>query len=261
MKKYLIVGTTRDRKEMLTQMLQSANEHLSGWNIAACAQQYTKEEADKLFEQSLAKEKIVISKAGRIGMHNAKMACVDAVLQKEQDEIVFCSVDDDMVFTNLTQYETAIRKCLEKGVGMVSTGWVKSETMIAKRPTKDEFVKQSIVYTGGGLLFSRTVAGVLQALPRRDYISDNTVHSLALYIAGYENFRYRGSLAIHKILSKGGRRAWVSLGLRELPSREYISMKQDKSSPNDYLIGTSKDITEAAHQIHRRNRATLMNAA
>ena len=63
---------------------------------------------------------------------------------------------------------------------------------------------------------------------------------------GYTNYRWRGSLSIHRVCSKGGRKLWVAETQIILPNPEYISL-----TPNH--IPKDTDILPIVHQIHKKN--------
>ena len=161
-----------------------------------------------------------------------------------------------MVFTSKTTFTKSIEKLKESNTGMISLGWVRHENAFPKYKVVDEFVKQKIVYTGGGLLFTNKISQILLNEPRKEYICDNTLWSLLVYINGYNNFRYRGSCTIHNICSKGGRRSWIDNGKTELGRTDLVDFKKSKLSKSnkiDYLIPNSSDIKDIAHKLHQNN--------
>jgi hypothetical protein len=256
MRKHLLVSTVQDRLGMLKKMLATVRRFLPDWEVTAVCQEFTLDEFS--LASSLADTALFVPL--RVGPHNAKLVGLRDIANRSRGErFVVCSVDDDMEFIEATNFQPMVEKVMSDGVGFVSGGWVNAPSKLAKKPVVDEFVEQPIVYTGGGMLFSDRVAQLVCDIPPGNYFCDNTEWSLATYLAGYRNFRYKGSVAFHWICSRGGRRAWVQLAERKIPDPRFLRIKRgnrDKSI-NNWLVGASSDLTEEARALHKQNRAEL----
>lgn len=258
MKKYLLLATVSDRLDMALTMLRSAERFLPDWRIHVVAQELSPSQQGRL-RAALPEGSVFTGLPLRIGPHRAKLYGLKELHRVAgPGPYVVCSADDDMEFVPETNLEPAVARAMEQGVGFVSAGWVNHENRIPGHITRDVFVTQPIVYTGGGMIFSHTVAALIRDMPDVPYFSDNVEWSLRAYLAGYRNERYRGSLTIHRVCKKGGRRGWVELKARVLSDPRYIKITEGKvGGHNRYLIGTSADLTAEALIEHKRNRARL----
>jgi hypothetical protein len=260
--KYVLLATVKDRLHLMPTILGSVARWLPGWRVVIVTQAYAPE--DTLAVQRLLANAVQLSLPDRVGPHTAKAAGLRAVQAHERaygdpKRFVVCSVDDDMEFTARTKLDPAVQFCLHPATGFVSAGWVKHENQLAEKEAPDEFVKQPIVYTGGGLVFDQKMAELVLALPDGNYFCDNSEWSLAAYRAGFDNYRFRGSVSVHRICGKGGRRAWVALEKRPVPDPKYLAMKPARTGgPNAYHVGMSADLTAFAHAEHAANRSKLL---
>jgi hypothetical protein len=252
--KYLLLATVADRADMLAACLRSVEKFLPGWRLVIVTQ-----ECDAAMRANLdtTANAETIHLPARIGPHRAKSEGLKLIDQRHADGgYVVCSIDDDMEFISATDLDPCIQRAMERGVGFVSAGWVPHESRVAKRHTPSVFVNQPIVYTGGGMIFGSEVTRIVLRLDPADYFSDNTEWSLAVYLAGYENFRFRGSLTIHRVCSRGGRRAWIATSLKRIPDAKYLVLKPGaKGGLNDWHIGDSSGLTEEAVRHHHFARA------
>ena len=263
MKRYLLLAASDDRRPLLQLCIRSIKTYLKGWTLVFTAQRFDPSEGylealcdgipHKLFYQ-----------AERMGAHNAKMIGLDWIhADAAGGRYVVASIDDDMEFKPETDFEPAVTICTEKGVGFVTGNWCQHEGFYEKRRNslKNEFIPQPIVYTAGGMLFDNEMADRVRAIGSGDYLCDNSEWSLVAYLSGHVNYRYRGSLCIHRVLGSGGRREWLGQAERILPDPTLLPFQPSKvgfQGKNKWRIGTSKDLTPRAHEIHRRERQKLM---
>jgi hypothetical protein len=246
MVKWLLLATVEDRAGMASVCLASIREHLPDWRVLVVAQGYDTAQQVEHFSGLT-----VLSSSVSVGMHTAKYAGLKWIAQGHAyDNWTVCSIDDDMEFLGRTNLEPAVTKALEPGVGLVSAGWVNHPSRVDAHRTPEEFVHQPIVYTGGGLVFDgRTARLLLDHLPARaSFRSDNVEWSLATYLAGLANYRYRGSVAVHRVCRTGGRKAWVESTDTQPSDPKWITLQPGR-------IGTSADVTPAAKRTHLENRA------
>lgn len=117
-------------------------------------------------------------------------------------------IDDDMLFTENTDFRKSIAFLENENVGMITNGWKFSENM--KRSVRDEFVKRKLVFTGGGMVLSIAAQKVISKMEKIPYWSDNVAWSIETTKSGLQNYYYRGSMAIHKVCQNGGRKALLA---------------------------------------------------
>lgn len=250
--KYMVVPTVKDRIPFLGTFLDSIARYTPDWQVFIVAQEFTKREAEDAAARLPGAA--VLTYPTRIGMHGARVAALRAIEAGSTQPYVVCTTDDDMEFTERTNLEPCVSKACEEGVGLVSSNWAKSYEAVMRKEVVDEFVRQPIVYTGGGMVFHQAVARVICEIPDGDYWSDNMMWALATYVAGYQNYRYRGSIAVHLACRSGGRKAWCALEERELAPSDLLPTARGKTQ---LLISGSKDLTPAARRMHLENRRSL----
>lgn len=251
--RWLLLATVRDRTDMCLTLLRSIQAHLAGWRLMIVAQGHEYDDLKSLAGVGVAFE-LVHMREG-VGPHRAKQAGLRDIARIEGDRgYIVCSIDDDMEFTAQTNLEPAVQRAMQPGVGFVSAGWAPHETKAAQMTLVDAFVTQPIVYTGGGMIFTARTARIIMDLPALDYYDDNTVWSLAAYLSGLKNYRYRGSLTLHRICRKGGRKGWLNRGERAHPDPAYITLRKAKT--DGWCIGASSDLTALAHRAHFEARGS-----
>ena len=164
----------------------------------------------------------------------------------------------DMELCEHTDYSSPLNKVDKKGVGFILTNWARNEKlMLAKVPRKrHEYVKQIFCYQGGGMVYNNEIADIMRKLKQTNATFDHE-WSLTSYLNGYINYRYLGSLAIHKIMSKGGMNQFMAENEAVLPLKEYINFRKAKKQRGnglDYLIPLDKDLKTLAKQLHEKRR-------
>lgn len=167
-------------------------------------------------------------------------------------------VDDDMRLLPETNYAPAIERAHGRGVGLVSTGWVRSATLRERGVSriKHQFIHQPIVYVGGGMVFGDEIADIIREESPLPYWSSDVAFSLASYLAGYRNERYLGSLAIHRVVSSGGRKAWIQHNTDVvMPPQQYIITPR---GAREYHIPSTSNLTRLARETHRVRRKQLL---
>ena len=256
-RKFILLSTLSNRLDMLKTCIPSIKKYSPGWHLVVVAQEFNDQQMVEL--KSLIKsDYTIISKDSKLGMHTAKVIGLEWIKAYSEIPYVVCSVDDDMEFLEETDLRTPVEWLFEnKSIGLLSLGWVNHRSKLEKQKRKNELVEQIIVYTGGGLLFRDDVADLIIELGKKDLWCDNTEWSLAAYLKGYTNYRWRGSITIHHVCSTGGRRSWAVIQDRILPDSKYVNVREGSprfKEPNNYLIPTDKDVTKYTKQIHERNR-------
>ena len=251
-RKYLLLPTVEDRLDMAMVAIGTMREYLPDWRIVVVAQEYSAASADRM-ESAVEGVGDLLLLPNRIGCSSARLSGLDYVAELEAGRgFIACSADDDMEFGPLTNLETAVRKAMEPGVGMVSCGWVPHPNRIRPNLVVDTFVKQPVVYTGGGLVFSSITAKTLLKIPRETrFFSENCEWSLATYTAGLTNWRYRGSLSVHRVCRNGGRKAYLAqVKSKIFPDPKLMTTRPTKDGKG-FSIGLPSDLTPLAHAMHK----------
>lgn len=252
MKKAFVIVTVSNRVNELNELLHSMAENVpdfNEWDVCMLMQDNLGVK-DRVDMRYVTKPYIYPE---LLGCNAARIALLKQPDMGDYD--VYCNLDDDMLLTPYTNYEPAIRKCMERGTGFVLTNWARTEKlMMDKVPNmQDKFVKQALIYQGGGMLYSNEVAKLIMRLPVVKTVFDEGF-PLTAYLAGYTNYRYLGSLAIHKICTTGGMNSFyksTDYGKLKNMFPEYIDYKMGKDGR--WLIPLDKDLTEKAKAEHRAN--------
>lgn len=186
------------------------------------------------------------------------------ILRRWYDEAdVWINLDDDMEILPTVDYDAMAAKVLEPGVGVVSGNWVKSEGHLHRAVYRPEFIEQPIVNMAGGMAYSQEMAKVILAAPNLPYLFCDVQLALEAYVSGRVNYRYRGSLIIHRIMSKGGLKTSYAQRNFELPPSHLMMVKPCtevyKGTNNNWYMPDSKNLTDDAHRLHRQRRAVLLD--
>jgi hypothetical protein len=248
-----LLSTVEDRIGLAEKFMQSVRRYRPDWPVYVVAQSYSEASVRVMRRYGPQMRQL----PHRLGPHVSKMIGLTWI-RSEHTNVTICSVDDDMELTDRTNYDPILEFVRRPHVGLVSAGWAPHETRAATWPLVNAFVPQPIVYTGGGLFLTERIAAVLaNTVPATtDYWSDNCQWSLATYLAGYENYRYRGSVTIHRVCRNGGRKAWINERQRTMPDPAYLTM-QPGVKPGEWHIGDSSGLTALAKETHRAARERL----
>jgi hypothetical protein len=170
---------------------------------------------------------------------------------------VYINLDDDMELTEHTNYEPAIIKALEPSTGFVLTNWARTRGLMEKKiPRKrEEFIRQNLIYQGGGMVYCEKIAALMRELPAIKQTFDHA-WPLTAYINGYLNYRYMGSLAIHRVCGTGGMAGFMTDNPVQLMMTEYVNIrkaKRQRGNAWDVCIPLDPDIKPLAHEKHRAN--------
>lgn len=261
MHKVFSVISTNDRFEQLCNLIESINKYYvhNGWELHGVLQGYTEKQIKHL--QSIAKIPTHWKNfEQRLGMFNARQEGMKDISSMFDDYVLVC-LDDDIEFCEYTTFEKAVEYVQRPNIGLLSTNWISSEKLLHKKVLHDKLVKQPIVYTGGGLVIKKPIAELIMGLEQGHFYSDNVETSMRVYIAGYENYRYLGSISIHRACRSGGRKAWVNAGTQKrfsdprlIGTRKCKSFNENKSGNDDEVhIGDSSDLTLLAKKLHAQN--------
>lgn len=259
MRKTFTIMTTGDRFESLKNLTNSLYGYLnSGWDIAINFQKYKDEHFEEI-KSILDKyncKKYLFRTNEYSGTNFARLYILDRV-----DSDIWCNLDDDMEIIPLSNYEPIVDLLIKnKNIGIISSNWARTTDLARRKNIKDELIKQKIVFTGGGMFYRNDVADVFRNMPRAEYLFDNPVWSIYSYVNGYDNYRFLGSVAVHRICTKGGRRTWIceTGSKKKLPPEEYITCRKaknkNKSGFDEYYQCLDSDVTKYADEVHENNK-------
>jgi hypothetical protein len=195
----------------------------------------------------------IIIKDELLGCHGARVI----LLRSIEPYDVYINLDDDMLLTIYTDYDASIKKALQKDTGFVLTNWAKTEGLMMKKVPKlqDVFIKQALVYQGGGMVYDEKIAKLMRELKPIKCTFD-TEWSLTSYLNGYTNYRYLGSLAIHKVCGVGGMNDFMANNpaIKTLePYVNYRNAKRQNGNGKDLLIPLDSDLKPLAKETHQNN--------
>lgn len=185
------------------------------------------------------------------------------ILKKYRADI-WCNADDDIEWTEHTHVEPILEKLQEPACGLITGNWARTESLLPKKVAamQHKFVKQPIVFTAGGMFLRDEHVQILLRDEATPWFVDDVHMALTLYLNGFTNYRYLGSLAIHRIQTKGGLiKIYQTDNTLVHPDPRYLMLHpcapMYKEAPrNNFLMPMSKDLTEAAHELHNQNKET-----
>ena len=255
MTKTFVVASVGNRFDGLCSLLHSLSPFfVTGWRIGICLQAYLENqilEIDELLAE--IPHKLFVHEE-MIGAHPAK---VEILTGMSSD--IWCSLDDDMeAVHSMTNYDSIANILLEdRKAGFISGNWARNESAASAKVLDYSLVKQSVVYTGGGLVFRDDVADIVRMIPNEQYLFDDCLWSGYAYAFGYDNYRYRGSVAIHRICTSGGRITWLKKNKKDkpLPPAWLFNVKRGTGrggTNNEYLICSDSELTETAKEMHKK---------
>lgn len=195
--------------------------------------------------------KHIIITPQKMGCNGARVYLLQRISNCGYD--VYINLDDDMLLVPQTNYDKAIQKALCADVGFVLTNWARSEKLLKEKIPKmqERYIPQTMVYQGGGMIYSEKIAELIRQLPVEKTMFDD-VWPITAYVNGYTNYRYLGSLALHFVCRSGGMRLFMQEECPKLACPEYINYRKGKR-PNEWLIPMDSDISEFAHFLHMEN--------
>ena len=246
-RKTFVVVSVSDRVNQLNELVESIMHYdkFNEYDICLCYQDY-------LGNAESIKHK---DRYATILIEKEKMGCNGARIHllKHIDYDIYVNLDDDMLLVNETDYDRAIEKALEPSTGFVLTNWARSVGILQKKIPlmEDKFVKQVMVYQGGGMVYSNKIADLIRQLPVKKTMFDD-IWCITPYVNGYTNYRYLGSLALHFICGKGGMQTFMREENPELACPEYINYRKAKRE-NEWHIPLDTDINDYAKKLHKEN--------
>ena len=246
----VLMPTIGERPQQVSEFFQSMNKYYPDTPVYGCVQ-------DGPVPGNWAG---VIDLPELIGPHQARLT---AFRQFRDHADVWIVVDDELIVTHKTRWQPAVQKAQQPGVGIVSCNWARSTKQIRNRDTPDTYLKQIIVYTGGGMAISTQVLNEIEEdtghLTRP--VCDNTTWSMSTYLNGRTNYRYRGSLAINQASTVGGLRTYLKQAETEWHLQPFIDRRPTKHHTYDhpeanYCIPQDQDVNQKAKRLHQQTRRT-----
>ena len=261
MKKTILIVTVNNRIEQFKKLLSSIyiRGQFKEYHIAFTAQMYSQEEINDM-EKFIDERTTGFYLPKGEGPHSARIHTLNNF-----DSDYWINLDDDMEMTKQTNFDPmidAIRK--DPSIGFISGNWGRTRNIVDKKVLQHKFVKQNIVYTGGGLAYSNEVANIIRSIANLQYLFDDIEWSMRAFINGYENYRYLGSVCIHRVVTKGGRENWVRQGKKFLNDDRLVKLikannNKYEDQENNYKIPDSSCLTKQAHILHKMNRSKIRN--
>lgn len=179
---------------------------------------------------------------------------------------VFAGCDDDMEFCGeRTDFNRMAAAVAEPGTGVVSGNWARNEGLLGRALYKPgKFIQQPLVNMAGGQVSRREVIEIILKNEIKDYLFCDIQVALLAYVHGYVNFRYLGSVLIHRIMEKNGLKSMFKTTAMALPPGAYCSVTPTKkiwyAVGNNWTMPDAGNVTEAAHEAHRTARPALIPA-
>jgi hypothetical protein len=253
----VMMVTVSERLESLNRFLASLAEHQPG-HVVMVHMQGDDRRSEIEWPGSLDSG-IQMHTRARLGCHAARVKLLQEVGPQSSRQ-TYVNVDDDVELLPDTRWAPAIEKATEPGVGFVLTGWVRHENALekARAIAAHEFVPQVMVYQGGGMAYDEGTASLMRDLPAVPARYDD-IWPLTAYLSGRRNYRYRGSLALHRTLQKGGMQGYMRAEPRPLLCERWVNYRYlpGQRVGDDYAIPADADLKPAVREVHRQQRAAM----
>ena len=193
-----------------------------------------------------------------LGCHGARVILLREIAQMGYD--AYINLDDDMELGCHTDYEPAISKAMEKGVGFVMTNWARTPELLKRKlPALKKFIPQIMLYNGGGMAYSEIVAAIIRELEPVKTAFD-CAWPITVYVNGLVNYRYQGSLAVHRVCTTGG----MSVFMKNTPLHvmcdewlEFHPTKRQDGTCKSVKIPLDKQVRPAAKDRHKEMRKLI----
>jgi hypothetical protein len=166
-----------------------------------------------------------------------------------------------------TNWPTLAQLVHDGDYGVVSGNFARSRKLMHRSwpPRQPEFVRQPFTNMSGGQAVPKRLVPVLSGevadgMGLAPWYFDDVQVGLTAYLMGEQPVRWRGSLALHKILSPNGLNGPSGLFSRievrhRLPDPQWVTVHETPEGSNyDYLMPRPADITAAAHERHKARK-------
>lgn len=250
MKATFVIITVGDRTSDLNDLILSIRQYQKFDDIDInMLYQGSEEDFAKIENLNLYTK--IIKTEEKLGCHTARLRLLKAI-----DYDVYIGLDDDMIMGEHTDYSIPIKTVIEKRVGFIITNWARTQSMLdAKVPRKrNEFIQQIVCYPAGGMVFNNKIANLIRKLPEQKTAFDDA-WSVTAYINGYKNYRFMGSLCIHKACRTGGMQRFMKDNPPNLMMEKFINYRRAKKqngSGFDILIPLDRDVNITAKKLHNQ---------
>jgi len=248
-----LISSTGDRPEMLLDFIASMSKFNTVFTELFIVLQEWKADDVLRLSNIVPANTYLFNLQERIGAHNSKVLALSKMSELYPDYSVV-SLDDDMLISEKTRFDNGF-SIIEsnKGIGILSLGWVNSQLKVKNYHMVDKLIKQKIVYTGGGMFLRKELADIIVKIGEKNLWCDNTEWSIVSYVNGFENYRWRGSCTVHKILSKGGRKKFIKDSPDvAYPDNRLVDTFSRPAKDGSYLIPNSSQVTTKADILHKQ---------
>ena len=263
----MVIPTMCGRATDLIQLIRSITKNCNNWDLLIVAQEYPKEKQTAI--QNAVDNYVKENNTLKVKMFffNKPQGCFGARKRayEQTDYEIYLNLDDDMEIFSTQGYDEMEEFLVQnKQAGFISGNWGRTNSLTKQKipKMKKEFKKSPVVHTAGGLMFRKKIKELIINLPDNLSYEDSEMTALA-YSAGYENYRYLGSLITHRVVTKGGLSDWRKKYKGELLlGGKLFNYKETKkkiyqTENNDFCEPTSSDLSEYAKQQHKLNKEKI----
>lgn len=259
-----VIISVSDRLQELNDLLQmlAADSRWASLDISILFQDPAGV-ADRIVLPCPTKTKLFVEPE-KLGCHGARVL----LLRKIRYDF-YINLDDDMEIGRYANYWPAVTKALEPETGFVMTNWARTPALLEKKvpmlqavldaaavDADEAFDKQIMLYNGGGMVYAEKIAALMRDLEPVKTAFD-CAWPITSYVNGYTNYRYLGSLAVHRVCGTGGMQTFMSDTPLHVMSEQWLRFKPLKhrdGSCNDVSIPLDADVKPEAKAEHKRMR-------
>lgn len=176
------------------------------------------------------------------------------LLNKVQGYDFYIIVDDDMEFLGKEDYESmmAFSESMSH-CGLVCCEYKSRVEFYNKAKPKNEFIQKDMQFIEGGTVVKKSIRDLLvEQIPLKRFAYDG--FCIITFINGYTNYKYLGSISLHKLTN--GNQGFVYVRKH---SEEFDSLFEQYIVETNYDDGDLKlptkidDLTDEAIEMHERN--------
>lgn len=251
------------RPDLMRALLNSwdASTFRDDFVMAVALIDYSDKECAEIFDRLGNRALLVMRVEGRTPPFPLRQRILDGIrnVGTFQPE-VFVFLDDDMEFTTETDFSVPIQRVLDDpGCGIISCNWVRSEAPGLRKKARFEhkFLKQPIINMAGGMVMRAEIAELIRTHERNPYTFCDIQKALIAYVNGFTNYRYLGSILIHRILESHGLKQSYKVMPFAAPDPAYVSARPCKQTyafeGQNFYMPSSSDLTPYAHEQHWAN--------
>lgn len=248
------------RPQMMMTFLTSLDHLPDSWDLLVAFQAYSQEDMSLLrTNKNFARITDYIKFTNRQDPYPTRVA----MYQKwEARYDVWGSMDDDMEFLPTVNYDPIVERVIQPGIGVVSGNWVRHETFLKRIKPIEQWITQPLINMAGGQFFASKIVDILLKGEIKPYLFCDIEVALKAYVEGYQNFRYRGSLIIHRTMAKQGLAQTFREHEMAIPDPSLCKVRpcaQTIKVGNNWHMPITKDVTPLAHYHHKKKREKRIN--